>query len=275
MQELKSLKQSVDTIFTQEKLEKLSGQLVEFQRAKRAFGKSQSQWMDINLTASKPTPIRSARQCLAQIEKSYSAIKETEYKIKKLMVEKEIKKRDWDKHIEDNLKLKLTKIEFEEIDHQIDTAAYYFEGALKTVQTYIDAYESICKSKNIAGFDELDFEYEEEEYHIKTALMQSLRAVRRCGTIDEGNQEYLEQCGIDPGVAQRLIIAFLNNQNNSTINNFSMETTHAFIHQAYLDFQGLSVKESTRAGISNQINTAAAYIKTHKAKGVQGDKMDE
>lgn len=259
--QLKPLTQNVDTIFTQEKLEKLSGQLIEFQRAKRAFGKSQSQWMDINLILGKPTPIRNARQALAHIEKSYGAIKETEYKIKKLMIKKEIKQRDWGKHAHDNLKLKLTKIEIEEIEHQISTAAYYFEGALKTVQTYIDAYESICKSKNVAGFDEVDFEKEEEEYHIKTALMQSLRSVRAVGRIDPGNQEYLEQCGINPGAAERFIICFLNQQNNIGQVDISMAAVHAFVHECYIEFEGFSTKEAGRCGILKQINSDAAYLK--------------
>ncbi len=268
MEQIKPIAQNVDTIFTQGKLEKLSGQLVEFQRAKKAFGKSHSQWMDVNLILSKPTPIRNARQALAHIEKSYGAIKETEYKIKKLMVDKKIKQRDLAKRLlspmemfRDGLEREKLQIEIEEIDNQISTAAYYFEGALKTVQTYIDAYESICKAKNIGGFDEIDFEKEEEEYHIKTALLQSMRSVRATGRIDAGNQEYLEQCGINPGAAERFIMCFLNNQNNLGQIDISMDANMAFVHDCYLQFKNLSKKEAERCGISEQINKNTAYIK--------------
>lgn len=262
MQELKLLTQNIDTVFTQEKLEKLSGQLVEFQRAKRAFGKSQSQWMDINLILSKPTPIRNARQALAHIEKSYAAIKETEYKIKKLMVEKEIKQRDWKRNIgADDLKLKLIKIEIEEIEHQISSAAYYFEGALKTVQTYIDAYESICKEKGIKGFDEHDFEKEEEEYHIKTALLQSMRSVRQMDRIDQGNQEYLEQCGINPSAIELAIQGFLRkekeNSNERPID-FSTTIMNRFVDQVFQDLQGSSSLEADKHGI-NKLSESALY----------------
>lgn len=261
--QLKPLTQNIDTIFTQEKLEKLSGQLVEFQRAKRAFGKAHSQWMDTNLILSKPTPIRNARQALAHIEKSFQAIKETEFRIKKLMVEKEIKQRDWEKNINDELKLKLTKIEIDEIDYQISTAAYYFEGALKTVQTYIDAYESICKAKGVEGFDEVDFEKEEEEYHIKTALSQSIRSIRKWGTIDEGNQEYLEQCGINPSAAHLAIQGFLLKENNKAkegLIDFSTKSLNEFIHFIYSDLKGYSKVEAQSHGIKS-ISQNALFLK--------------
>lgn len=268
MQGLKPLMENVDTIFTQKKLEKLSGQLQEFQRAKKSFGKSQSQWMDINLILSKPTSIRNARQALAHIERSYSAIKEAEFKIKKLKLDKKLKQAKLADFNEikgedfiDRINKEKLQVEIEEIDYQIETAAYYFEGALKTVQTYIDAYESLCKSKNVEGFDELDFEKEEEEYHIKTALTQSIRSVRRWGTIDEGNQEYLEQCGLNPSAINLAIQGFLLNESNSAKEgkvDFSMQTVDGFIDTVYQTVRGSSSQNATRRGI-NRLSVDALY----------------
>lgn len=252
-------------VFNAQKLESLSIQLKEYERARKAFGKANSQWMDINLILSKPTPIRNARQALAHIERSYQAIKETEYKVKKLKIEKQIKERDLE-NCKDPLKSKLLEIEIEEINYQISSAAYYFEGALKIIQTYIDAYEQICRSKGVEGFDEVDFEEQEEEYHIKTALLQSMRSIRASGRIDPGNQEYLEQCGLDPLVIDRMIQGFFLVQNNcikdSNNPDLSMNTILAFIDSSYKMLKGSSKKIAGSFGIQNQINHTAAYKDT-------------
>ncbi|WKZ15424.1 MAG: hypothetical protein QY317_16130 [Candidatus Jettenia caeni] len=252
------------TVFNREKLERLSTQLKEYERAKKAFGKSHSQWMDINLILSKPTPIRNARQALAHIERSYQAIKETEYKIKKQKIEREMKLREL-KKVEnaDELKAELLRVEIEEIDYQIKSAAYYFEGALKTIQTYIDAYEQICRSKGVEGFDEMDFEKQEEEYHVKTAILQSMRSIRASGRIDPGNQEYLEQCGINPSAIEKAIQGFLMKQDYDLRENkvgLDMSSTYNFIDNCYLQFKGYSKKNAEQQfGIAESINKQAAY----------------
>ena len=79
-------------IFTKNKLQKLSKQLEVFHIQKRNFGKHHSVWMDKNLILSKVTPLRNARQALAHIERSYQAIKENEYKIKKQQIKLLMKK---------------------------------------------------------------------------------------------------------------------------------------------------------------------------------------
>lgn len=250
-------------IFTKEKLQQLSKQLEIFYEKRRCFHKHHSQWMDVNSILSKVTPLRNARQALAHIETSFQAIKQNEYKIKKQQVEVQIKQEEL-KKCNDKLKRKYLQIEIDEIEYGLQSSIGYFEGALKTIKTYIDAYESILKSKNLENFNEIDFEEQEEEYHIKTSLLQAMRSVRINGKIDLGNQEYLEQCGLNPLVIEKMLQGFLIKQQEELVKNslidYSMQSVYKFLDDCFNNLKGCSKKSTDYFGIVNKINKDAAYL---------------
>ncbi len=220
---------------------------------KQSFGKSKSQWMESNMALNCLTPLRNIRHLLARIERSYGACKESEYKLKKLNVRKQIKAKELDKE-KDKFKKEILNIDIDEINHKIDSSLYYFNGAVKKIQHNYYCINQIMEHNNYTSFDEIDFEKEEEEYHIKTAINQSIRSVRISGRIDPGNQEYLEQCGINPGIVQNAILGYLLiEQKNMKDEKADMTTTslYDFIEKCYQDFKGSSEKRLEGLGVKN------------------------
>ena len=247
---------------------KLVKTIKNYEVLKSSFGRSTSQWMESNMSMSAQTPLRNIRHLLARIERSHQACKETEYKIKKLLLRQQIKERDTSKE-KDDLKKKIIRVEIEEIEHKINSAMYYFEGAVKKIQHNYDCIQQIMDSNNYKTFDEIDFEKEEEEYHIKTAMNQSVRCVRQTGRIDAGNQEYLEQCGINPGVAQANIAGYLIIEGKQMQDGDYDKTTgrlYDFLERFYQEFKGLSKKRLEKLGVKNGFMEDVMYKTTDEDK---------
>lgn len=183
-------------------LEKISIGFPVIERATKNFNKSQSQFMDNMLTVTQPTPLRSARQILAEINKSKMALDEAYFSIRKKQVQ--IKR-----HREQDDEL--AEIEAQELESQIKTTMGYVEGAIRKISAYMTQYSAIIAKSGKEEFTEEDFEKDEERYHIMTAFIQGLHAARsHGGCIDEGNHIYLFQIGISGIAAQVEVTEFLN-----------------------------------------------------------------
>lgn len=77
----------------------------------------------------------------------------------------------------------------------------YIEGAMKDILTLNEIYEKQFKPK-YENYTEEDYERNNAELHIMRAVVQSLRDVRQFGVITKGEQEYLEQIGLNPSKVQ-------------------------------------------------------------------------
>lgn len=229
---------------------KLKGMLQKVNVLKQSFGRSGSQWMEANMAIFAQTPLRNIHQLLARIEKATQACKHNEYKLKKTQVKLETKKEQREK-CKDKFKIKLLDIEIDEIEYGLDAAMLYFNAAVKNIQHNYDCIQQIMKSKGWTSFDEMDFEKEEEEHHVKTALNQSIRSVQHKGSIDEGNQEYLEQCGIDPYYVERIIKGRLIRLSTLKMNALDKTTDsfYTFIDDLYKEFKGQSKKRLEKLGV--------------------------
>lgn len=178
------------------------------QEATSHFGKSQSQFMDNFLTVSHPTPLRNARQILAEVNKSIEALKEAQYNMnkKKLHIQR----------LERGLTIETDDIRQQEIELEINfetsklaSTMLYVEGAIRAVTNYTEQYKQILKSAGYDEMSEVDFEKEEEAYHIMKAFEQAICASRaRNGLIDEGNHIYFSQIGVNGQMAQDFINKF-------------------------------------------------------------------
>lgn len=186
----------------------IQSNLPEIENASHNFLKSQSQFMDNMMTVSHITPIRNLRQILAQIEQTKQSLGEVYYKIekKKLRV---LEKRE-KLLLATGISRDLLELEIEELEYQISNTMRYVEGAIRKYTNYVIQYKAICQYHGISSFSELDFEQEEERYHICKAFQQAISAARsNGGWIDEGNQIYFEQIGINGSVAQSEVSAYL------------------------------------------------------------------
>lgn len=166
---------------------------------------SQWDWKHINL--SYHSPLKNMRQIAAEINRKKNALNEAkwrqieqEVKIRKIEEKLEIGDLDYWKEVD--LKVKLAKLK-----EGMAEGIVYIEGAMKDILALNDLYEQL---KNKASeFSENDFEKEESKNHLKRSVVQCIRDVRQSGSITKGEQEYLEQIGVNPGKMQVLIRQYI------------------------------------------------------------------
>ena len=237
-------------------LQEIKENLPEIHRGTSLFGKTQSQFMDNMLTLSHPTPIRNLRQILSEIEKSSLGLKEAHFKNQKQKVELKIKLRDIEKE-KDDLKRDLLFIESDEIRHYLHASTTYISGAIRKITNLVNQYNSIkknlMKEQEVSDFNEIDFEKEEEKYHIMKAFEQALSAARsRNGVVDEGNMIYFQQIGINGAVAQKYITDYLLEERQLLSSNKAPthKMTLNFLNEMAEIFNGSSATYAEHKGMS-------------------------
>jgi hypothetical protein len=179
------------------------------EKATGNFNKSQSQFMNNMLTVSHNTVLRNARQILSEIERSKQALDEAYFKV--LKDQNEIKRKELAlTTTTDLLDKELLEIELAELNHKLKTSQGYIEGAIRKVSAYVAQYRQLLKSLGKDEFTEEDFERDEENYHIMKMFEQGLCAARsHYGVVDEGNQIYAHQIGLNGTVVQAEVTAYL------------------------------------------------------------------
>lgn len=244
-------------------LQVIKENLPEIQRATSLFGKGQSQFMDNMLTVSHTTPVRNLRQILAEIEKSKMALKESYFKNAKKDVEIKIKQRQLELE-KDDLQKELLEIEISEMYSQKENSQIYISGAIRAITNYIEQYNSILASIGVSDFNEVDFEKEEEKYHIQKAFEQGVTAARsRQGVVDEGNMIYFTQIGINGACAQQDVFRYLGEEGRL------LSEGQEPSHQMFLDFlnsmsekySGCSTQYAKAKGMTGKISEIASLSK--------------
>lgn len=223
--------------FDEQKLQNIADAMPEINRATRSFGRKNTQTTNRLMTLTMlagSSPMRVIRQCLAQIETKRNAIKENRFKLlkDKLKLEKVVKELDilykeryeLEANIDENdsekekelldlkYKIGLKEIKKEEIASGISDAMLYVEGALKDIVSFQSSYKQICKNKDIPeNWDEKDMEEAEVRHHIRMSMLHCVRDVLVHGTIGMGTAEYVQQFGIHPLKALKLVRSYLAN----------------------------------------------------------------
>jgi hypothetical protein len=203
---------------TSAKLQKISREMVEVDRASQSFGKNKTQTTAklMTLTMLSPcSPYHSLRQILAQIEKKRSALRETLFKFKK----DEIAVRRLENKIKittDELDREELQVDIEETKGRVAMTIPYIEGALKEIGSYQTAYREICTAHNIPEqWDEADMEEAEIGHHIRSAFRNGVRDIMAHGRLNVSSCEYFEQYGINPVTANGYIHKYLVAANNA------------------------------------------------------------
>jgi hypothetical protein len=192
----------------QEMLAVINDSALEIQRTTQIFNKTQSQFMDNMLTVSHLTPFRNLRQVLAEMTRTRSALNEAYFnlELKKIKVER-LKYKLLGEN--DAFKCKELEIKIQQAEYQIASSMEYVNSAIRKMANYTAQYNSI--KKQLPDLSEKTFEEQEERYHIMKAFEQGLCAARsHGGFIDEGNQIYLHQVGINGSLAQVEMSKYLN-----------------------------------------------------------------
>lgn len=165
---------------------------------------SHSQWTWKHINLSYHSPWKNMRQIAAEISNKKRALNEAKWR----QVENEMKMRKLEESLADETELEYweavkLKIKLAKMKEGIAEGTVIIEGAMKDVLALNDMYEQL-KDK-VSNFSEADVEREESKAHLKRSLVQCIRDVRQSGCITKGEQEYLEQIGVNPGKMQRMI----------------------------------------------------------------------
>lgn len=161
------------------------------------WNRSHTQWMWKHLNMSYVDPYKNMRQIAAEIARKRQALNEakwnqikTEVKLKKYE-EQLANAQDLDYWTEVDLKVKIA-----EHQEKMAEGMSYIEGAMKDILALNELFEQLkAKTDN---FTEMDIERAESKAHLKRSVIQCIRDVRQSGSITKGEQEYLEQIGINP-----------------------------------------------------------------------------
>lgn len=189
------------------------------------WNRSHSQWDWKHLNLHYHGDFKNVRQLAAEVTRKKQALNEAKWK--------HVKNEISIKKLEE--KLESDKLEYwQEIDYQIKlaekresmaTGMVYIEGAMKDLLALNELYEQM-KDK-FEGFTEDDFEREESKSHLKRSVVQCIRDVRQTGSITKGEQEYLEQIGVNPTRMLFLIREYINKEEAKT--DWSVTGLHKFV----------------------------------------------
>jgi hypothetical protein len=209
----------------------------------KVFDRSHSQftWKQLNL--SHHSDMKNIRQISAEITSKKSALDNAKFSVLKKEAELEIKLEELENE-NSPAKRKLLQIEIEEIRHNNLSNIKYIEGALKDVLTLQSAYN--CLMEKHQDFDESKFEEEEVKSHLKRSFAQCLRDLRQSGQyqmmkdqegniqgsfmggiISKGEQEYLEQMGVNVSKALMDMRSYLKQEMES--DDLSTALLHDFL----------------------------------------------
>lgn len=192
---------------------------------------SHSQWMWKHLNLSHYSPYSNMRQIAAEVSSRKAALNDAkwsyidnEVKAQKIQEQLNVENLDYWKEVE-------LKVELAKIKESMSNGLKYIEGAMKDVLTLNSLFEQL---KNKLGcFSEYDIEKEELRSNLKRSISQCIRDVRELGSITKGEQEYLEQIGVNPSKMQSLLRAYVNDEGK--INSWDVSILHGFIDSVVED----------------------------------------
>lgn len=258
----------------QEMVSYIDNHSLAIQKTTQIFNKSQSQFMDNMLTVSHLTPFRNLRQILAEMKRTRGALAEAYFNLEKKKIDIQIKERELNDETDPLLRKKL-EIEITEMQYQIDSSMEYVGGAIRKLANYTAQFKAI--EQQLPDLSEQAFEEEEERYHISKAFEQGLHAARaHGGYIDEGNQIYFHQIGINGTAAQIEMTKYLNKEyalindpDNPREPSHEMEVD--WIMEMTEKFKGCAMNFAKRKGMDNIVTEFACTgwddYRTEQEKG--------
>ena len=209
-----------------ERMNQISERMDEINRGLNAFSKTNTQLVSLGLTLSEATPERNIRQIHAQIETKRGALSESQFRL--LKQQNDLKRKmvrlneiqvsevgEGKKYPNEDYKqldIERIEIDIEEIKSKMVDGRVHVEQAIKEIGMYQDAYDDIVEHFGLEDWDEIDMEVSDVTYNLRRCFYQSLRSCRQIGYINEPNQEWLEQMGINPSFVQFEMVAFLDGE---------------------------------------------------------------
>ena len=190
-------------------IEEIKEHLPHIQNETKKFYKSGSQYKYTTLDITDLTPISTIKHLSVLIEQTKLALQGSNTAVKKDKLSIEQKENEI-KSTKDIYKKRLLEIEIEELYIKVESVNGYVEASIRKLKYLVTQYNAILKKIGKTSITEEEYEKEEARCHIMTAMKQALISARpRGGIIDEGNQIYMFDLGINGAVAQREVTAYL------------------------------------------------------------------
>lgn len=234
----------------------------------KIWNHSHTQWTWKHINMSFNSPLMNMRQIAAEVARKRQALNEAKWK----HVKNEIRVRKLTERLEtgelDKWQEMETRVEIAKIKEGLAEGMQYIEGAMKDILALNDLYEQL-KVKT-SDFSEYDVEKDEAKAHLKKSLTQCIRDVRMSGSITKGEQEYMEQIGVNPSKMLGVLRSFVEAEAKASawdtdiLNNFVEDVANDLI-----DNQKVDVKRMAYMGFDNEPVAEHTYNKT-----VTGPKSD-
>lgn len=190
----------------------------------RIWNRSHSQWTWRHINLSYAAPMKNLRQVSAEMTRKREALEEAKWNYMKNEIKLKQKEDRLAKE-KDSLKAQLIEIDIAQLKSGMANGMKYVEGAMKDVLTLSNLYDDL--KEKYSDYNEEDFEKEEARSHLKRSLVQCLRDVRQSGRITKGEQEYLEQIGVNPGKITLDMLAFLDYEQK--IDDYTVRPMYEFL----------------------------------------------
>jgi hypothetical protein len=234
--------------------------IADMQPLQKVWNHSHSQWDWKHITFSFFSDFRNMKQIEAEMSRKRSALNDAKWRqvkneIKIRKIEEQLAAGNLDYWQEIDLKVKLA-----ELKEGIAEGTEYIEGAMKDVMALHSLYEQL-KAK-VANFTEEDFEREESKSHLKRSLVQCIRDVRQFGTITKGEQEYMEQIGVNPAKIQILIRNYIEEERTS--DDWSTDGLFKFVEMVVndlIDNKKVDTKRMIAMGFDPEPSKGISYDK--------------
>jgi len=237
-------------ITTQDKdiVTKVENALTQVEKSFTIWNRSHSnyQWKSI-VVGSHHTPLRRLRQISAEISNKKNAMEEAKYKYLERTKMAEIK-RDKAENESNKLQKEYLLLQAEKYDATAKMIEKPYLGAIKDILALVTLYSSIEKGiiKKYGKLDEETFEIEEAKYWVMRSFAQSLRDIRHTSVISAGNQELLEQIGLDPFVIHKLLGGYCKETKDAV--SPSSEKLETFLHECAEEYYQASIGKMKRIG---------------------------
>ena len=194
-------------------------------RSAEAFHKQGSQLKMVTLDVTEHTPVGIARHLVAIIERTRSALRESEINVRRAELDRE-EAEDRAAAAVDRITRERAHLDALEAGNRVDSTRAAQRGALRKLTQALREYEAICEQLGVDVITEDMVEENDVTHHLMRAMSQALAAARaRGGLIDEGNHIYLQDLGVNGAAAQRELTAYLEAEQN-LINEGRVPTFH-------------------------------------------------
>ena len=265
-------KESFGGLTFKENSEKVDLAIQNTNELQSIWNHSHTQWMWRHLNLSWLSPMKNMRQISAEISSKKGALNEAKWKhvqneIKIKKIEEELSKPELLEYWREvDLKVKLAQLQ----EGLIDSSSA-IEGAMKDLLALNELYEQL--KEKVSDFSEEDVEAEETQSHMKRSIVQCIRDIRQSGSITKGEQEYLEQIGINPTKMQNVLRNYVKSESEQ--DSWDVSGLYTFVDQIVEELADRHKVDQVRMNLQGFKNEYISSITMDKKIALLGNSAGE